>query len=231
MKSLILAAVVSTTAVGTVAPSGSEFLTTPRPGTLWIANSDNPYDQYGGFLRENLLAANEVFSTRPCSDEKICLKAWTQYVDKKYHADPRSYLTVNQGLIQWGQKEDQYRDRIELALSVPNGNQRLQQLKTLESEVARSYGGSPQEIETQKLMLLLITNIKYMSYTLQTEGIVVGEGPLVVAGRTISEWETAVDNCMRNKIDSVGPIEMMINYGAGPGGWVLVAYLDCCFTA
>ncbi|MGB6037573.1 MAG: hypothetical protein WBG42_14965 [Cryomorphaceae bacterium] len=35
------------------------------------------------------------------------------------------------------------------------------------------------------------------------------------------------DDCMRRKINNAGLFEIIINYGAGPGGWVAVASADC----
>jgi hypothetical protein len=194
-------------------------------GQLWIANPANPYDQYGMALRNQILSTNTAFSTQVCRNEQSCKKAWTQKLNTDYHANPSAYLTLDKNKINWGTKEEGYRTRIGNALLLPNGTQRLQQLRAMETEVSMAYGPSATEQETQKLMLLLLTNVKYMSYTLQTEGMVIGSGPQV-ANLTLG----AVDGCMTNKINSAGPLEICINYGAGPGGWVLVAYVDCLLS-
>ena len=189
---------------------------------LSISNPNNPFDQKGYALRQHVKAANERFANKPCTDPQTCWADWAKSLSDAYHSDPSAYATVNTGIVKWEVKEKAYLSRITGGISA--GTQSgMQDLVKVENDLKADYqNGTSSELENQRALLLIATNVKHMLYAVHTDRISAGPG----SGP--ADWsDAAFDNCMSNAIDNANIFDILTNWGAGPGGWVLGTAADC----
>jgi len=194
-------------------------------GQLSISNPNNPFDAKGYALRQHVMATNAKFKTIPCTDPAECWSAWSESLGNAYHGDPSAYAIVNDKNIDWKQREIALMVKISAALGTGQSSGTLSQLTTIENEIATSYPNkTAAEAENQMCLFLIATNLKHMIYALNVDGVSAGPDSGVPSG---FPSEAQIDACMRRAINSATIFDIILDHGAGPGGWVIDNYLTC----
>jgi hypothetical protein len=193
-----------------------------------VENPNNPYDSYGRELRRHWLSVNATFSKNPCADKRGCLKSWCDQLNSNYHADPSAFLVLDRSKVKTGTSEVAIIKELTDALTSSDMNATIAQIKSIEQQIWARYGAAAEDAETAKWLMLIAANLRYVTYTFGTDHIVLGSEP-TDPGFCWSCWGAAIDRCIGQQADADGPLDIIVNYGAGPGGWVLGTAAECAY--
>jgi len=175
---------------------------------------------------DNILAAidsaNAIGDNLTCDKDKLDDQAikWFENVSDFYHASVS--FPVDTSLLIITSTELDYFDEITSELySGDSLNNSLHNLIAIEDDLVNSYAVNfPNRTKELESMLHLTSAIKHLLYGYAQTGIQPCSGKVFYSPSAILSWAKAddFDGCMRNKINDAGPLEIVINYGAGPGG-------------
>lgn len=197
---------------------------------FWFANpSNHREEEVFNDLVASFEYANEIAIQNEClseTDENIM--NWFENVNLKYHEIHA--FDIDPELVAESHFIDQWINRLFEAYFIQDDLESINNILSIENRLLQSFQTLHPSANLEYNALMELSSFLKMLRYLKEESEVVVCSELQF--RSIEELilvkvDDPYDDCMREKISNAGFLEIIINWGAGPGGWVAVASADC----
>jgi hypothetical protein len=211
-------------------PNFGEVLDSQKDSGFWFENPENPYEEeVFSNLITSIQYANQMGAQLDCSDDlNYALLSWFDAVNIKYH-EIHSFEVMPESLTSEGVASEWF-NKIFDAYFLEDQAASINRIVALENLVIQNFQEQHPEMEIEFAAILELTAfLKLMRYTIEEQELILCKTVHVDSIEQIFEWKVddSYDDCMRRQINNAGFLEIILNWGAGPGGWVAVASADC----
>jgi hypothetical protein len=201
-----------------------------QKSNLWFANSQNHREAaVFNALAVSFDYANAEGQKFYCGNNKeSAVLNWFHNFDEKYHG--LHSFSLDPALLTEDSLSQAWADKLIAAYFINSPTSSIDSIFSLEKKLINEY---PVHFPNQNLefegLLELSSKLKMVKHLFSNESYNICESITynLFEDMFLGLSDDPYDDCMRRKINNAGLFEIIINYGAGPGGWVAVASADC----